>query len=325
MFLYSSNQVICHTNIECSRITCHDVYIELILWHRKMILKGIPTEWQKKKLRYWVYPYQSDLQKTVSTVLSRQYSIKILMKIKTGSKNSKIGTPRIEKVTKPIPEKKEKAPKAPIIKDESIPAWVRESSEKKPKRAEWAESKLQWRKETKKSQRSFSKNKEREYSETKPKRESAPSDERWGFRNTFDKAATYEWEGRRSSWDPTSKKPGTGFEKSKTGYKGVGSAWDKSTAPRVSTRTWDDVGDKPARSADTPKRVPRNPPIWGFEFTTSRWRVIAKQGQGGVISKDAPSQELKTKNYKTPYIAPKPTWEKETEIIDKKKLVDPTK
>jgi beta-glucanase (GH16 family) len=185
--------------------------------------------------------------------------------------------------------------------DETIPTWVRESSEKKPKRAEWSESKLQWRKETKKSQRSFSKNKERDY--TKLKSESVPSDARGGFRNTFDKAATYEGETRRSSWDPKSKKPGTGFEKSKTGYKWVGSAWDKSTAPRVSTRTWDDIGDKPARSTDTPKRA------------YTKWTP----------EKNAPSKVAKEEYKKPKYIAPKPTWEKEMEVIDKKKLVDPTK
>ncbi len=186
---------------------------------------------------------------------------------------------------------------------ETIPAWVRESSEKKPKRAEWAESKLQWRKETKKSQRSFSKNKERDYSATKPRDESAPSDARGGFRNTFDKAATYEWESRKSSWDPKSKKPGTGFEKSKTGYKWVGSAWDKSTTPRVSTRTWDDVGDKRAKAADTPKRA----------YSKSE------------STKTIPTKIAKEEYKKPKYIAPKPTWEKETEIIDKKKLIDPTK
>ena len=62
------------------------------------------------------------------------------MKIKTGSKNSKIGTPKVVKITKPItkamPEKKEKTPRVAKQEIETIPAWVRESSEKKPKRAE---------------------------------------------------------------------------------------------------------------------------------------------------------------------------------------------
>ncbi len=229
------------------------------------------------------------------------------MKIKTGSKNSKIGTPKVEKIAKPIaktiPEKKEKAPRVAKQEIETIPAWVREPSEKKPKRAEWSESKLQWRKETKKSQRSFSKNKERDYTSTKPRNESAPSDARGGFRNTFDKAATYEWEARRSSWDPTSKKPGTGFEKSKTGYKGVGTDWNKSVAPRVATRTWDDVGDKRASTPDAPKR--------GHTKSES--------------TKTTPVKVAKEEYKKPKYIAPKPTWEKESEIIDKKKLVDPTK
>jgi hypothetical protein len=58
------------------------------------------------------------------------------MKLKTGSKNSKIGTPRIAKVAKPMPEKKEKAPRVTKQETDTIPTWVRESSEKKPKRAE---------------------------------------------------------------------------------------------------------------------------------------------------------------------------------------------
>ena len=251
-------------------------------------------------------------------------------KMKTGSTKSKLKAPKpkAEKVKKPVTTTEDKKPRKskdrmdrvvsarepaqdfakPKNWNDAIPAWVRESSEKKPKRAEWAESKLQWRKETKKSQRSFSKNKERDYSETKPKRESAPSDARGGFHNTFDKAATYEWETRKSSWDPKSKKPGTGFEKSKTGYKGVGSAWDKSTTPRVATRTWDDVGDKPAKSPDTPKRA----------YTKS---ASAKSE----TAKTTPTKVAKEEYKKPKYIAPKPTWEKETEVIDKKKLVDPTK
>jgi hypothetical protein len=58
------------------------------------------------------------------------------MKIKTGSKNSKIGTPRIERVATPKLEKKEKTPRAPKQETETIPTWIRESSEKKPKRTE---------------------------------------------------------------------------------------------------------------------------------------------------------------------------------------------
>ena len=84
------------------------------------------------------------MQKTVSAVLSQQYPIKTLMKIKTGSKNSKIGTPKVAKIVKPITkptsEKKEKPQGKTrlVAKQEmdAIPAWVRESSEKKPKRAE---------------------------------------------------------------------------------------------------------------------------------------------------------------------------------------------
>lgn len=35
--------------------------------------------------------------------------------------------------------------------------------------------------------------------------------------------------------------------------------------------------------------------------------------------------KIKTEDKKTKYTPPKPTWEKEKEIIDKKKLIDPTK
>ncbi len=224
---------------------------------------------------------------------------------KTGSKKVKKNTvtemeglPEIAKKTRKPSYKMERVVSASpkwkySISDESIPAWVRESNEKKPKRAEWSESKLQWRKVTKKSERSFSKNKAQDYRVTKPTKDIAPSDARGSFRNTFDKTATYEWETRRSSWDPTSKKPGIGFEKSKTGYKWVGSAWDKSSAPRVSTRTWDDVGDKPARAPD----------------------IKSKSSKKSVSEKD---------NH-TPYVPPVVTWKKETEVINKKELVDPTK
>lgn len=61
---------------------------------------------------------------------------KKLMKVKTGSKNSKIGTPRIAKVAKPAIEKKEKTPRIAKQEIDPIPTWVRESSETKPKRAE---------------------------------------------------------------------------------------------------------------------------------------------------------------------------------------------
>lgn len=207
------------------------------------------------------------------------------MKIKTGSKNSKIGTPRIERVAPPKLEKKEKTPRAPKQETEAIPTWIK--NEAKPKRAEWSESKLQWRKETKKSQRSFSKNKEREYMQSKS--EVAPSDARGGFHNTFDKAAIYGG----SRGDTHTKEGKKGFEKSKTGYKWVGSTWDKSSVPRVSTRTWDDRDARKIGSTDTTESI--NP------------------------------KKLKTKN-STPYAPlPKPSWEKETEIVDKKKLIDPTK
>ena len=237
--------------------------------------------------------------------------------MKTGSsksklKDSKIGSKKVKKNTvteiESLPEiaKKTRKPSYKMERvasanptwkystsDESIPVWVRESSEKKPKRAEWSESKLQWRKETKKSERSFSKNKARDYTTTKPKKDIAPSDARGEFRNTFDKSAIYEWESCKSSWDPQSKKPSTWFEKSKTGYKWVGSAWDKSTAPRVSTRTWDDVRDKPMRTPD----------------------IKSKSSKKSIPEKD---------NY-TPYVPPVATWEKEMKVISKKELIDPTK
>jgi len=112
-------------------------------------------------------------------------------KIKTGSKKTKLKSPKI-KTLNPVSitteakprkskEKMERIPSnngehnrntsSPKNQDESIPTWVRESSEKKPTRKEWEESKLQWRKINKKSQRSFSKNKERDYIAGKSKYE----------------------------------------------------------------------------------------------------------------------------------------------------------
>lgn len=222
-------------------------------------------------------------------------SIKILMKIKTGSKNSKIGTPRIKKTEKIISENKERTPKIQNAKTESIPTWVRESSEKKGAQNESGESKLQWRKETKKSQRSWSKNKERDYLSRKSESETIDSKARGAFRNTFDKSASYQSKENTSSWDKKSVKPGTGFSKSKTGYKWVGSPWEKSTAPRISTRKWDDSHEL------SPERKPT------------------------IVSKNGEKKPEKSEYKKPKYIAPKPTWEKDIEKVDKKKLIDPTK
>ncbi len=222
-------------------------------------------------------------------------------------------------------------------KNDTIPTWVRESSEKKPIRKEWEESKLQWRKETKKSQRSFSKNKERDYVASKPKDEKS----RKPFWNTFEKTPqrdpsrmtetekkSSEWNERKSSWDKNSVKPGTGFEKSKTWYKWVGSAWDKSTAPRVITRKWDTDTEKTAKTKSEGK-------TWGYQWKNPSW--------GKAQNPDAPNREFQSenkKNYLKPnfkkdtvktetkqekYTPPKPTWEKDATKIDKKKLIDPTK
>ena len=144
------------------------------------------------------------------------------MKIKTGSKNSKVGTPRVPKVTKPIPKKLEKTPKAEKIQTESIPKWIQESSEKKPLRKEWEESKLQWRKVTKKSQRSFSKNKERAYLE---------------WKNPTNSLKKY----------PKTEKAPTGFSKAKNG-------WDKEKLVKPITRTWDIPGESPASKKEIWKK-----------------------------------------------------------------------
>lgn len=185
-------------------------------------------------------------------------------------------------------------------KHDAIPTWIKESSEKKASRKEWEESKLQWRKETKKSQRSFSKNKERDYTASKSKYDTTDEKSRKPFWNAFEKktqrdpSRMTETE-RKSSWDKNSVKPGTGFEKSKTGYKGVGSAWDKSTTPIKTTRKWDmpnEIGKKETKQFPKPN----------FE-----------------------KGKAKTEDKKTKYTPPKPTWEKESEVIDKKKLIDPTK
>lgn len=235
-------------------------------------------------------------------------------KAKTGTPKTKLKSPKV-KIAKPViaiedkkPRKsKERMDRVPSNstestrditknKDVTIPTWIKESSEKKPARKEWEESKLQWRKETKKSQRSFSKNKERDYVASKPKYEVSDEKSRKPFWNTFEKKQSVEPSERKSSWDKNSIKPGTGFEKSKTGYKWVGSAWDKSAAPIKTTRKWDmpnEIGKKETKQFPKPS-----------------------------FKKDK-AQELLDKKPK--YTPPKPTWEKEKEIIDKKKLIDPTK
>ena len=235
-------------------------------------------------------------------------------KAKTGTPKTKLKSPKA-KAIKPViisedkkaRKSKERMDRIPShstesnqTKDGAIPDWVRESSEKKPTRKEWEESKLQWRKETKKSQRSFSKNKERDYVASKPKYEMSDEKSRKPFWNTFEKKPASEDGERKSSWDKNSLKPGTGFEKSKTGYKWVGSAWNKSTTPHKPTRTWDTDTEKLSQEK---KNTPRG--------------SIAK-----INSKKSIIQESSDK--KTKYIAPKPTWEKNTEKIDKKTLKAPT-
>lgn len=237
-------------------------------------------------------------------------------KTKTGTKKTKLKSPKI-KTPKPAliiaeakPRKsKERMDRVPSSsrestqeliksKNDAIPVWVRESSEKKPARWEWEESKLQWRKETKKSQRSFSKNKERDYIASKPKYEITDEKSRKPFWNTFEKKQPSEWNERKSSWDKNSVKPGTGFEKSKTGYKWVGSAWDKSIAPIKTTRKWDMPNEN--RDKESIERKKFSKPSFEKNIT-------------------------KTEIKKPKYTPPKPTWEKENTKIDKKKLIDPTK
>lgn len=188
-----------------------------------------------------------------------------------------------------------------------IPKWIKESSKEKPVRkssqkeeSQVVESKLQWRKVSKKSQRSFSKNKEREYLSSKPWFEKDTEIARGPFSNTFEKKSYNELGAKQSSWNTKSKKPGTGFEKSKTGYKGVETPWNKSTAPKKSTRTWDDDSKKSTKNYDEKQK--KSFPKSSFEKKT----------------------EKPTLNKPT-YTAPKRTWEKETDSRDKKKIKDPTK
>lgn len=268
-------------------------------------------------------------------------------KAKTGTKKTKTKSPKVKaiKPTVVTTEKKTRKPtermdRVPSVHgsntaknwNESIPTWVRESSEKKPNRKEWEESKLQWRKETKKSQRSFSKNKERDYVASKPRYEVTDETTRKPFWNTFEKKQASESTERKSSWDKNSVKPGTGFEKSKTGYKWIGSAWDKSTAPRVTTRKWDTDAEKIEKTKNEGK-------IGGYKWKNPSWdkeknaiaptRDFDKQNtrafpKPSFEKKSTPSTR-ETLDKKIKYVAPKPTWEKETEVIDKKTLIDPTK
>ncbi len=234
-------------------------------------------------------------------------------KTKTGTPKTKLKSPK-PKVTKPVIVSEDKKPRkskermdrvpsdsrestADVVKskNDAIPVWVRESSEKKPIRKEWGESKLQWRKETKKSQRSFSKNKERDYIASKSKYDTTDAKSRKPFWNTFEKKPSSEPIERKSSWEKNSVKPGTWFEKSKTGYKWVGSTWDKSSAPIKTTRKW-----------DMPNEVEK-------KETKQYPKPNSEKGK------------IKTEVKKAKYTSPKPTWEKESEVIDKKKLKDPTK
>lgn len=264
-------------------------------------------------------------------------------KAKTGTKKTKTKSPKV-KATKVITNTEEKKSRKPLDRmpqkehtnnkkqwNDTIPTWVRESSEKKPARKEWEESKLQWRKVTKKSERSFSKNKERDYNGSKPRYEADDTISRKPFGNTFDKKQSTEGTERKSSWDKNSVKPGTGFEKSKTGYKWVGSTWDKSTAPRVVTRKWDTDAEKIEKTKN--ERT-----VWWYKWKNPSWE---RDANSKTLTRDFDTKNAKTfpkpsyeKNTapaqksldkKPKYTPPKPTWEKEREMIDKKKLIDPTK
>jgi hypothetical protein len=286
-------------------------------------------------------------QKTKSKqIQSTQVSLWYGWKSKTGTKKTKTKSPKI-KAIKPMTVTGERKARKPTVRmdrvpssknteiqrhwDESIPTWVRESSEKKLNRKEWEESKLQWRKETKKSQRSFSKNKEREYTQNKSKTETYTEDSRKPFWNSFQKN---EWETsleRKSSWDKNSVKPGTGFKKSKTGYKWVGSVWDKSAIPHVTTRKWDTDTEKMEKSKNDWK-------IGAYKWKNLLWeksknsdiapRTISRENKNDFskpsFKKDTPATP-KSLDKKQKYTIPKPTWESESKIIDKKTLIDPTK
>lgn len=241
-------------------------------------------------------------------------------KIKTGSPKpkKKFDTPKPKIATLESEVKKPRKRKDTVTSDkkarastqDEVPTWIQESSKEKPSQKseiatsirKW-ESKLQWRKETKKSQRSFSKNKERDYVASKPRYETDDTVSRKPFGNTFEKKQPTEGNERKSSWDKNSVKPGTGFKKSKTGYKWIESTWNKSDTPRVSTRTWD---DERKNSKPEKKEERKSFPKPSFE-------------------KETPKSKEKKEYKKERYIAPKPTWEKEIKKEEKRNIKDPTK
>lgn len=234
-------------------------------------------------------------------------------KIKTGSQKpkKKFDTPKPKVSNLETLEKKPRKRKDDIKQPKTFEKWNKENFLKEPpKDTMWIHSieqdiskkkeQLSWRKVTKKSQRSFSKNKEREYLSSKPRFDKDTEVGRGPFSNTFEKKSYIESNEKWSSWDPKSKKPGTGFEKSKTGYKGVWAPWDRSAEPKKSTRTWDDDSKKSTKTYD--EKPKKSFPKPSFEKK---------------IEKSIPTKSV--------YIAPKPTWEKETDTRDKKKIKDPTK
>ncbi len=189
-----------------------------------------------------------------------------------------------------------------------IPNWIKESSKKKPvsksnprEESKAGESKLQWRKVSKKSQRSFSKNKERVYLLSKQESEKNLESPRGPFSKTFDKKSYTESSEQWSSWDTKPRKQSTGFEKSKTGYKGIWNPWNNSWIPKKSTRNWDDDS----------KHISNSP----------KEKLEKSYPEG----KNAQNQSKKETNKKTKYITPKPSWEKEIDSRDNKKIKDPTK
>ncbi len=230
-------------------------------------------------------------------------------KIKTGSPKpkKKYDTPKPKISTPESMEKKPRKRKDDIKQPKTFEKWNKETFTKDPIWAHQREQnisekkeQLSWRKVTKKSQRSFSKNKEREYLSSKPRFEKDTEVGRGSFSNTFEKKTYGEPNEKWSGWNPKSKKPDTGFEKSKTGYKGVWALWDRSAEPKKSTRTWDDDSKKSRKTYD--EKSKKSFPKPSFEKK---------------IEKSIPTKSV--------YIAPKPTWEKETDTRDKKKIKDPTK
>ena len=97
------------------------------------------------------------------------------------------------------------------------------------------------------------------------------------------------------------------FKKSKTGYKWDDAGWKKSSEPKKITRKWDAPLEKNDIASQTGKTS------W------YQWKNPSLP-KSGKIDKKSDISPIKTKK-----LFPKPTWEMENKIIDKKTLIDPTK